>query len=142
MFKIQKGISGGQIGVDRVFLDFCIQHKIPHSGWCPFNRRAEDGRIPDCYQLKETSSDKYPARTRMNVIDSDATLIFNRHKKISPGCKLTVRCCEEAHRPYLLLDCQNVSADVDKIEDWLRQIKPQTLNVAGNRETTTPGICP
>jgi hypothetical protein len=41
----QKIISGGQTGADRAALDFAIEHGIPHGGWCPLNRKAEDGRI-------------------------------------------------------------------------------------------------
>jgi hypothetical protein len=32
---IQKIISGGQTGADRMALDWAIWHGIPHGGWCP-----------------------------------------------------------------------------------------------------------
>ena len=38
-------ISGGQTGVDRGALDAAINLKIPHGGWCPKGRLAEDGKI-------------------------------------------------------------------------------------------------
>ena len=139
-YKISIGISGGQTGADRAFLDVCIALGIPHGGWCPAGRRAEDGRIPDIYLLKETSSNKYSARTRMNVIDSDATVIFNRHRRLSAGSRLTVRFCQEAARPYLVLDCKTAEIDIELMCAWLEQHRPKVLNVAGNREETTPGI--
>ena len=39
-------ISGGQTGVDRGALDAAIELGIPHRGWCPKGRKAEDGPIP------------------------------------------------------------------------------------------------
>ena len=53
---ITKIISGGQTGADRGGLDVAIRHGIPHGGWCPKGRKAEDGVIPDNYLLEETSS--------------------------------------------------------------------------------------
>ena len=42
---------------------------VSHGGWCPKGRKAEDGRIPDKYLLKETSSADYLKRTdRMSWI--------------------------------------------------------------------------
>jgi hypothetical protein len=48
---IQKIISGGQTGADRAALDFAIKHKIPHGGWVPKGRLAEDGPLPKKYML-------------------------------------------------------------------------------------------
>ena len=59
-----KIISGGQTGADRAALDFAIAHNIPHGGWCPKGRKAEDGVIPACYQLNELSTADYLKRTR------------------------------------------------------------------------------
>ena len=140
LLKNFKGISGGQTGADRTFLDVCIALNIPHGGWCPAGRRAEDGKIPDHYNLKETASGGYKDRTRLNVIEGDATVIFNRHQRISAGCRLTVKYCQEAQRPYLLLACNDVEYDSIILKNWLQSKTPEVLNIAGNREETTPGI--
>ena len=42
-----KIISGGQTGVDRGALDAALELAVPHGGWCPRGRLAEDGRIPN-----------------------------------------------------------------------------------------------
>lgn len=42
---LEKIISGGQTGSDRAALDFAIEQGIPHGGWCPAGRKAEDGPI-------------------------------------------------------------------------------------------------
>jgi hypothetical protein len=38
-------VSGGQTGADRAALDWAIAHGIPHGGWCPKGRKAEDDAI-------------------------------------------------------------------------------------------------
>ncbi|MEO8269573.1 MAG: putative molybdenum carrier protein, partial [Aureliella sp.] len=53
---LTKIVSGGQTGVDRGALDAAIACNIPHGGWCPKDRLAEDGRIAECYQLTEHES--------------------------------------------------------------------------------------
>jgi hypothetical protein len=80
-----KIVSGGQTGADRAALDWAIFHDLPHGGWCPKGRKAEDGVIPDQYQLTETSSASYPQRTQWNVRDSDGTVIFTMTSKLFGG---------------------------------------------------------
>ena len=77
---IKKIISGTQSGVDRAALDFALKFNIPHGGWIPKGRIAEDGPLPEKYQLQEMPTSSYPKRTEQNVICSDATLIFSRGK--------------------------------------------------------------
>ena len=43
---IQKIISGGQTGADRAALDVAFKLGIPHGGWIPKGRIAEDGPLP------------------------------------------------------------------------------------------------
>src|SRR6185503_1790424 len=47
-------VSGGQTGADRAALDWAIDHGVAHGGWCPKERKAEDGTIPGHYSLRET----------------------------------------------------------------------------------------
>ncbi len=47
-----KIISGGQTGADRTALDLAIERGIPHGGWCPLGRTAEDGPIDAKYRLE------------------------------------------------------------------------------------------
>ena len=70
--RIEKVISGGQTGADRAALDAAIAAGIPHGGWCPRGRLAEDGRISSRHQLRETLSNGYPGLTRLNVECADA----------------------------------------------------------------------
>jgi hypothetical protein len=54
-----KIISGGQTGVDRAALEWALVNGVPHGGWCPKGRKAEDGIIPPQFQLKETGGENY-----------------------------------------------------------------------------------
>jgi hypothetical protein len=74
---IAKIVSGGQTGADRAALDVAIGLGIATGGWVPRGRRAEDGAVPGRYVgMDETESPDYAERTRLNVRDSDATLIL------------------------------------------------------------------
>ncbi len=57
---LDKIVSGGQTGADRAALDFAIKNKIPHGGWVPKGRLAEDGPLPAKYKVKEMPTDSYP----------------------------------------------------------------------------------
>ena len=134
-FKI---VSGGQTGVDRGALDAAIELGIPHGGWCPQGRLAEDGRIPARYQLAETGSPEYPLRTEQNVLDSDATLILYRGQ-LSGGTELTFRLAEKHRKPCLVVELDDPPT-LDAVRRWIAESRAQTLNVAGPRESQSPGI--
>ncbi len=62
-----KVISGGQTGADRAALDWAIANGVPHGGWCPKGRKAEDGPIAAKYARQETPSAAYLQRTEQNA---------------------------------------------------------------------------
>ncbi|MCH7226767.1 YpsA SLOG family protein [Haloferula sp. A504] len=68
---IERIVSGGQTGADRAGLDAAIAAGLPHGGWCPRGRKAEDGPLPKRYLLTETKSASYLTRTEWNARDSD-----------------------------------------------------------------------
>lgn len=131
-------MSGGQTGVDRAALDVAIEEKLPHGGWCPRGRLAEDGRIPDRYQLRENDSPDYPARTARNVLDSDATLVLCLGTP-SGGTDLTVRLAKAKGRPCLVVDLA-APPPSGEVRRWLKDHAVRVLNVAGPRESQNAGI--
>lgn len=135
---VRKVISGGQTGVDRAALDVAIELGIEHGGWCPLGRLAEDGFIPARYALRQTDTEKYSDRTERNLRDADGTLILYR-QELSGGTDLTHFLCRKHGRPVLAVDISQ-SYEVQQIEAWLSANKISTLNVAGPRESTSPGI--
>src|SRR5205085_8393701 len=127
--KEMKIISGGQTGVDRAALDLALKHQMPCCGWCPSGRLDEHGRIPDRYPVTELPNGDFAARTRQNVIDSDATIIFHRRELIG-GTELAVQCCLNYKRPHLLIDAATVSADeaARVVVEFLRSHNIDNLN--------------
>jgi len=141
---VRKIVSGGQTGADRAGLDVAIELEIPHGGWCPRGRRTEDGPLPDRYQLTETDSSSYTQRTAWNVRDSDATVVFTLGT-IGPGSRNTLAVAHKLGRSHLHIDlsllldatsCQKI----ESLQRWLTDCDVHTLNVAGSRESTSPGI--
>jgi hypothetical protein len=138
---ITKIISGGQTGADRAGLDWAIAHNMPHGGWCPAGRLAEDGRIDDQYQLKEMESPGYRQRTKRNVQGSDGTLILNLGA-LEGGTFSTVRFAEKQGKPHLViaLDDGVTEEAIASVREWLVNNSIQVLNIAGPRESKRPGV--
>lgn len=132
-------ISGGQSGVDRAALDFALKNGLNCGGWCPKNRIAEDGRISEIYPLKETSTTDYSQRTRKNVHDSHGTLIINFGRNDN-GTSLTVDICKELSKPVFDINLKDKSYQPGHLIKWLNNNNIRTLNIAGPRESSSPGI--
>ena len=135
---IRRVISGGQTGVDRAALDVALALGIECGGWCPKGRRAEDGKIPAHYPLRETPKRHYAQRTEWNVRDADATLILC-HGMPRGGTARTAAFAERLGRPCLIVDLDQ-PRDEPAILGWLDKQHINTLNIAGPRESQSPGI--
>lgn len=135
---VKKIISGGQTGVDRAALDVAMDLGLLVGGWCPRGRRADDVRIPDRYPLLEMNSSAYPPRTRMNVLRSDATLLIRRGP-LTPGSRLTAWYCLANDKKLVEVDIEDLN---DLAYEYVRSRinNVNTLNVAGPRELSRPGI--
>jgi hypothetical protein len=138
---VKKIVSGGQAGADRAALDVAIEYDIPHGGWVPKGRIAEDGPIAERYRLKETVSAAYEARTEQNVLDSDGTLIVSLGP-LAGGSAATKRYAKKHGRPFLHIDLnrQNPFSASAAIKVWMEEEGIETLNVAGPRASESPGI--
>ena len=87
--------------MDRAGLDAAIALGLPYGGWVPSGRMAEDGVVPPIYEgMEEYSTPGYPARTKANVRDSDATLILVESLPLSKGTALTLRTAENIRKPH------------------------------------------
>ena len=139
---VDKVISGGQTGVDRAAMDVAEHLGIEVGGWCPKGRLAEDGPIADHYPLDETPSDDYRERTRWNIRDSDGTLVLST-ETYSPGTALTVTEARDRFKPLLIIHLDGEGSEWEKArrtEEWIREKEIRLLNVAGPRESESPGI--
>jgi len=137
-FKI---ISGGQTGADRAALDWAISHGVPHGGWCPQGRLAEDGVIPGRYELKETLEADYAQRTEWNVRDADATVIFSLQRELSSGSLFTGQRAVALGKPWLHLHRGlGVEEAAERLRVFLRAHEVRVLNVAGPRLSQEPAV--
>jgi len=154
--KIVKVISGGQTGADRAALDAAMACGVEHGGWCPRGRLSEDGPIPSTYNLRETTEEEYPVRTRMNVEAADLTVIFSRGP-LTGGSLLTLEFAKAAKKPCVhidLLEFSEVFQGLEKQGRVLRRffqglektgrnvprVGKTVLNVAGPRGSNDPDI--
>jgi len=132
---INKIISGGQTGVDRAAFDAAIENGIETGGFVPRGRWAEDGTIAAKYTgLVETESADLAKRTRLNVVNSDATLLLTVGEP-GGGSKLTADLAAEHKKPLLHLKIKRSELNelTDSIHDWLEKLRPSVLNIAGSR---------
>lgn len=135
---LKKIISGGQTGVDRAALDAARTLAIPCGGWCPRGRRAEDGPIAPGYPLTETPSDDYAQRTEWNVRDAEGTLVLTRGA-LTQGTAFTVELARRLSKPCLVLDLDHLPGEAP-VRAWCEDHRVAVLNVAGPRESKSPGI--
>ena len=146
-------VSGGQTGVDRAALDEALACNLQIGGWCPQGRRAEDGKIPPKYPLRETAARSYAVRTDWNVRDSDGTLVLVLDE-ISSGTRLTIDAARVQGKPLqivhltpdaargLLTDENLIEESVESVVDWIRRHRIHVLNVAGPRGSSSERIYP
>jgi len=138
-----KIISGAQTGADRAALDAAIELGLEYGGAIPKGRLAEDGVIDSGKypNLTELMRGSYLARTRKNVQDADATLVFT-HGALTGGTKKTIEIARESGKPYLQNNLKKMTTEAAIVEiiKWLNTQKPGVLNVAGPRESGAPGI--
>lgn len=137
---LKKIISGGQTGVDRAALDAALLKNFPCGGFCPKGRLAEDGAISEKYPLLELKSKQYPARTKKNIVISDATLVIT-YEEPDGGTALTIDLCKSLKKPLFVLILKNEKTpQIKNMHNWLKTNQVETLNIAGPRESKEPGI--
>lgn len=146
---LEKVVSGGQTGVDIAGLEAAKNAGLQTGGWMPKGFRTDVGNKPAYkteYGMKATSDREYATRTQMNVFGSDATLLIAIDFR-SRGTALTATRVREYDKKSLQVqvDLKNANPDVleakaSEIADWIRKNAITTLNVAGNKESTAPGI--
>ena len=137
---IKKIISGGQTGADRAGLDAAKFLKIKTGGYCPKGFLTEIGKdiTLKSYGLKETESSSYEERTEKNVLSSDGTVIFCKTDKdssiIGSGTNFTYQIASKNRIPVI------INPNAKQFIKWITENNIKTLNVAGNRESQSPGI--
>lgn len=138
--RVARIVSGGQTGADRAALDVAIELGIDYGGWCPAGGWAEDfpeppGLLSTYPRLRATWEPDPGVRTRLNVRDSDATLIVYDGNARSPGTQSAIDAARAERRPFLV-----TTGDAAAAGAWLDALgEGIALNVAGPRESNCPG---
>lgn len=137
---IEKVVSGGQTGADRAAFDWAITNQISHGGWCPRGRLAEDGAIPNFYQMQETVSTEYVVRTERNVSESDGTVIFTIGKTLTGGSKDTATIATRLKKPWMHISKADSIDPPEELRLFIKAHQIKVLNVAGTRASKEPLI--
>jgi len=133
-------ISGGQTGADRAALDWALEHGVPHHGWCPEGRLAEDGPVPDRYVLEETPERGYIVRTEWNVRDSDGTVVITLNENVTGGSLATLRFARKRNKPHIHIASDHRGDPSQRLAEFVIEHRVEFLNVAGPRASGEPGI--
>ena len=137
---IERVISGGQTGADQAGWRAAKRFGIATGGWMPRDFLTESGSRPEfarLYGAREMPTCQYPPRTRKNAAESNATIWFGRGD--SRGFNCTYGACTNPHRPFLTV-LDPTERPPSKTVIWIQGFRPRVINIAGNRESSAPGI--
>lgn len=134
-WPLRRVISGGQSGADRAGLEVARALGIETGGTAPRGYRTEFGpdlALRDVFGLVESASPDYGSRTLANVREALGTVVFGR--LASTGTALTLSYCRVSSKPWI------ANPTAEELRRWVMEFEVVTLNVAGNRHSTDPGI--
>jgi hypothetical protein len=137
--RLKRIVSGGQTGAAQAGWRAARARRIPTDGWMPLGFLTEDGPRPEfagLYGAVELPTVDDPTRTRRNAMEASATIWFG--SLASAEASVTHRACLDFGR-----FCYDVVEDRDRPSDvvrWLAASRVSSLNVAGNSESSNPGI--
>lgn len=139
-------ISGGQTGADQAGLRAAKVLGYHTGGMMPLDYRTENGLRPDLaveFGLEMSRFAGYEHRTRHNIRVSDGTIIFIMGS-LDGGSYLTRSCAEAIGKPVMVV---MVSHRPDgyrpmpaAVRRWISEKAIGMVNIAGNRESKSPGI--
>jgi len=140
MHCIKKIISGGQTGADIGGLVGARRAGIATGGYCPNGYKTEKGSQPILadYGLIEHDSSDYAPRTIANVKLADATIVFCTDAH-SPGTEKTLSAIAQYNKPHLTISPFQPGVE-NRIVAFINQHQPVIINIAGHRESQSPGI--
>lgn len=143
---LKKVISGCQSGADLGGLEAALECGMPTGGTVPKGCKTENGAQPELiakFNLFEHFNTSYEVRTRANVFHSDGTIMFLDDVS-SPGTKCTKKAIRDFGKSSYVVKIETgkeiPEEMVEAVVAWINEKKIATLNVAGNRESKSPGI--
>ena len=141
-------ISGFQTGADQGGSRAGKACGYTTGGMMPKGFLTEDGPRPDLaaeYGAVESEHEGYEHRTRWNINNSDATLIFVLGRAADGGSLLTEQHAKRTGKLSLVVQVlpgtmPTCVPDALSVRRWLQACHVRTVNIAGNRESKSPGI--
>ena len=141
-----KIISGGQTGADIGALTAARELGLETGGTAPRGWMTEEGpreTVLRGFGLVEAEAEGYAPRTRANVANADGTLLIGQYE--TGGSALTYITATELnkplfHVPFSARPEEPLDETAKRFRSWLTQHNVKTLNVAGDRESASPGI--
>jgi len=134
--------SGGESGAERAALDFAVELKVFHGGYCAKGRVAEDGKVPERYDLREAASTEYAERLWLNVSQADATAIFDGlpSARRRPETVLAVAACKRCRQPFMVFSAfPHEEMEMREFRSFVRAYRPSVLYITGNSESQLRG---
>lgn len=150
-------ISGGQTGADQGGLMAAWKMDVRTGGLAPAHFKTSNGYNPLLELIGLTAGGDYASRTKVNVKESDGTVIIAYDLK-STGSLLTAKTCQYEKKPVLLIEVTKIIklaqlgpevgveavmteivAAGTTLKNFIVQNHLQVLNVAGNRELPPSG---
>lgn len=137
---LEKIISGGQTGADKAALRAAKAAGLKTGGTVPRGWRTELGTDLSlrAFAVVESESSNYAPRTKMNVLNSDGTLLISK-KPLRSGSRFTIDTCQFYRKPYFLVDVLGPYS-MWNVRVWFAGQQIKVLNVAGSRESKWPGL--
>jgi len=131
---LKKIISGDQSGVEMAALDAALKLDIPHAGWAYKRKRAEDGVLPEHYNLKTIDVPSYHDRLEKNIIDSDGTAILT-HGQLIIGSKIIKDLAKKHNKSCLYVDLTECSLNhaISSIRKWIINNEIETVYFTGSK---------
>lgn len=145
---IERIISGYQTGADQGALAAAQDSGVLIGGHAPYGGVDENGAIParfdGCYETMPQGDDRvsiWDARTVKNLADCDGVMVFvpKLPLPVTDGTKLTIDRAVELGKPCLVIDL-STPVDADAVVKWVGEHEVKTLNIAGPRESSSPGM--
>ena len=94
--------------------------------------------------LLEASTFDPDERTRLNIDHSDGTLIivpsWPLPSRIKDGTNLTINYAQEQGKPFFIINLAEQGSVIDDMQQWVKDHHIEKLNIAGPRESNSPGI--
>lgn len=137
---LEKVISGGQTGADQAGWRAAKAAGIPTGGWMPKGFLTEDGPRPEfaeLYGVKEHPVPNYNERTISNIEWADMTLLFGNSNSL--GARLAIRTSNNLNRQILVIRNDKNPPPMRAV-CLIRRWEAKVLNIAGNRESKSPGV--